>query len=143
MDHNIFKWNCVTKPDYFTLTIMPTREGIDVTVQDLRINLTRYSCSFHYLVPDPMSDAFLVKEVESHAGLLVINFPAVFFRLLSLSQFDRGIHDTYVRKGETISFRIIKQGDENYTFNATVHSTGMTPLVLSTDILINVVYTCH
>ena len=110
-------------PAYFKFSY----EGIQVSVEDLKLNLTNYSCSIHYILPDLNSGIFTTAVVQSRTGVLTINFPFVVFRLLS--QHDTGVHSAHVREGETINFRVIKEGGENYTYYVTVHSTGMSRLL--------------
>ena len=99
-------------------------EGISVSVTNVKYNFTNYTCSLDHIVPDLTSGIFKVVPLWSFTGILTINFPRVSFHLES--QYGTKIKNIFVREGEMIELKIIKKGGENYTYNVTVHITGLT-----------------
>ena len=100
--------------------IKHTLEGIDVTIQDTKLNLTNYTCLLEVYIPNPTTGDPSRGPLQSQTGILTVDFPSISFYLLL--QHDRGVH---VREGEMIYFRIIKEGGGNHTYNVTVKSTGI------------------
>ena len=103
--------------------ITQTPEGIDVTIQDFKLNLTNYTCSLEAFVPNPTTGLPSAISLHSHTGILTITFPPVSFYLLS--QHGQGNHSAHVREGETIFFQVIKEGGGNHTYNVTTNITGI------------------
>ena len=113
-----FSYPAITHlPTYIT----PSANGINITVQDLKLNMTNYTCSLDVLVPDPMSGLISHMPLLSRTGTLIITFPVVLFRIFS----QQNNHSSTIRRGETLPFQIIKEGGGHYMYNVTVRSTGM------------------
>ena len=97
-----------------------TSKGLNVTVEDLELNLTTYQCFYTMFVPDEHRIGYYKPvAVNSTIGSLMINFPYTTF-LLQLPQGST----TYARVGETIHFDAVKQGGGNFTFILALEITG-------------------
>ena len=94
-----------------------TATGLSVTIEDIELNFTAYTCYYLILVPDGRNNRPL--RVYSNTGYLTINFPYTAFSLSPLES-----SKTYFRVGENISFIVIKRGGGNFSFNVTVNTSS-------------------
>ena len=98
-------------------------DGLEVTVEDIRLNLTAYTCFYEILMPNNRHHlSYSAYPVLSTSGYLTITFPNTTFSLYE-SRSHRKI-------GETFQFVLRKYGGGNFTFNVTLHTTGKTSRIL-------------
>ena len=88
--------------------------GLSVTVEDIELNFTAYTC--FYLINVPYAESYQPCRVYSNTGYLTINFPHTAF-ILSLPAGSK----PYVSVGQSINFLVNKQGGGDFTFNVTVN----------------------
>ena len=100
---------------------VPTSEGLNVTVNDVALNLTSYTCFYEYLFPGSGSE-FVIRTVMSNTGILTISNLLLNFYLEFTD--DRATNKIYGRRGERIDFSILKNGTGDFIVNVTINSSG-------------------
>ena len=100
-------------------------DGLKVSIQDLALNVSNYTCSFEWW--DVILESGITHSViqRSDTGILTINYFSATFSLISQNSIEP--HVTYITKGETIHLTIKKEGGGSY--NVTVHSTSKRILI--------------
>ena len=102
---------------------VPTSEGLNVTVNDVALNLTSYTCYYEYLFPVSGSE-FTSRTVMSNTGILTISNLLLNFYLEFTDDRATNKNLIYSRSGEKIGFSIIKNGTGDFTVNVTINSSG-------------------
>ena len=90
--------------------------GLEVTVEDIRLNLAAYTCFYDILVPSNNHFSYSASPIYSESGILTISFPNTVFSLV-----NNRIHR---RIGETFNFTLRKYGGGDFKFNVSLHTTG-------------------
>lgn len=100
---------------------VPTLEGLNVTVKDIALNLTSYTCYYEYLFPESGSQ-FISRTIMSDTGILTIS--NLLFNFYLEFTDDWATNKVYGRSGENIGFSIIKNGTGDFIVNVTINSSG-------------------